>query len=154
MSAAKIHPHIDIANCYMRDTRRIVFSRYKDKKWVNSYSVHPCWLPDKQYFLCHPAHTEKCLAWLNGADIEEYSIESDWQEVIYRREWYENHPFMNLGTVARILDKPRIVDRWMAVDPSGIRTGSSLYRSEDELRKCVGSDILETHTVIKVQVEI
>ena len=96
---------------------------------------------DYEYFLCLPQHTDACLHWLNGGDVEEYSdalgfSELGWHEVGFKKRWSLQHQFMS---DMQIRIKPKKEKRWLMIQPISGQT-TLLYSSPQIAKDSVSSN--------------
>lgn len=128
-----------------------------DDEWV---VCRRDWMPtdlQDSYFLCLPEYKKECLAWLNGANVQEKGInESDqwWSDqtsyVIWSKSWHKDHVFMNESLMFRV--KPRKEIRWIVVFANDDTTCGILYKTKLDAQKSF--PLAGEECFIEIEVEV
>lgn len=123
-----------------------------DKNSIN----FPIWDKDSDYFLCHEEHTEACLHWLNGGEVEVFH-DNRWLKVsLSYVEWTPDSFFMNSKASIRI--KPKKEKRWIGVYGNHVTNG--MYPTKELCERCVSRSAKFKHCAsegwqfIEIEVEV
>ena len=104
----KSHKHAEMIIHKAVNPELVVF--INDNSVWHILDIEPQW-KGGNYFLCHPNHTEECLHWLNGGDVESYCKDSN--QYLTRlqtfKEWKAESIFMNSDANIRIKQEPEYV---------------------------------------------
>lgn len=75
------YKHKELILAKVDNPELVVFWKLADGKWMEYLcnGEFPKFSNDQEYYLCLPQHKDVCLAWLNGASIQDY-FEGEWSK--------------------------------------------------------------------------
>lgn len=149
------HKHAKMIKAKVGDMDLEVFFKNPDgcNKWLkieNSCELS-AFYEHYEYFLCHPKHSDVCLHWLNGGEVQDVVLGQfiDLEPKIYDGDWRPGCGFMNCNVNFRI--KPRKEKRWIGYHKYGFTTASAYLSKDDALSNTIDH---ENWQFIEIEVEV
>ena len=116
------HRHYEMIVAKAADTELVVFFKCDTGWYFDDTSETIKFHSDTDYFLCLPQHTDTCLHWLNGGEVQDF-FEDEWCDCGGESGWSIEHMFMDDEADFRI--KPKRVKRVIGVNVKvGLNVGT------------------------------